>query len=200
MKKIEFWFDTKCPWAWITSRWITEVAHVRDISISWQVMSLYYLNKDRDGIGSDYLEHANNALGPLRVITQAAEELGDEIVGELYTMFGSKVHLEKKEYSRDLIVEVLSDLKLPSSLAEAAQNPDLDEKILVSHRRGMSLVGEDVGTPIIAVDGIAFFGPVISPAPKGEEAGRLFDGIVTAASFPGFFEIKRTRTVGPIFD
>ena len=200
MKKIEFWFDTKCPWAWITSRWITEVAHVRDISISWQVMSLYYLNKDRDGVGSDYLEHANNALGPLRVITQAAEELGDEIVGELYTMFGSKVHLEKKEYSRDLIVEVLSDLKLPSSLAEAAQNPDLDEKILVSHRRGMSLVGEDVGTPIIAVDGIAFFGPVISPAPKGEEAGRLFDGIVTAASFPGFFEIKRTRTVGPIFD
>ena len=200
MKKIEFWFDTKCPWAWITSRWITEVAHVRDISISWQVMSLYYLNKDRDGIGSDYLEHANNALGPLRVITQAAEELGDEIVGELYTMFGSKVHLEKKEYSRDLIVEVLSDLKLPSSLADAAQNPDLDEKILVSHRRGMSLVGEDVGTPIIAVDGIAFFGPVISPAPKGEEAGRLFDGIVTAASFPGFFEIKRTRTVGPIFD
>ena len=200
MKKIEFWFDTKCPWAWITSRWITEVAHVRDISISWQVMSLYYLNKDRDGIGSDYLEHANDALGPLRVITQAAEELGDEIVGELYTMFGSKVHLEKKEYSRDLIVEVLSDLKLPSSLAEAAQNPDLDEKILVSHRRGMSLVGEDVGTPIIAVDGIAFFGPVISPAPKGEEAGRLFDGIVTAASFPGFFEIKRTRTVGPIFD
>jgi hypothetical protein len=200
MKKIEFWFDTKCPWAWITSRWITEVAHVRDISISWQVMSLYYLNKDRDGIGSDYLEHANNALGPLRVITQAAEESGDEIVGELYTRFGSKVHLEKKEYSRDLIVEVLSDLKLPSSLAEAAQNPDLDEKILVSHRRGMSLVGEDVGTPIIAVDGIAFFGPVISPAPKGEEAGRLFDGIVTAASFPGFFEIKRTRTVGPIFD
>ena len=200
MKKIEFWFDTKCPWAWITSRWITEVAHVRDISISWQVMSLYYLNKDRDGIGSDYLEHANNALGPLRVITQAAEELGDEIVGELYTMFGSKVHLEKKEYSRDLIVEVLSDLKLPSSLAEAAQNPDLDEKILVSHRRGMSLVGEDVGTPIIAVDGIAFFGPVISPAPKGEEAGRLFDGIVTAASYPGFFEIKLPRTVGPIFD
>ena len=200
MKKIEFWFDTKCPWAWITSRWITEVAHVRDISISWQVMSLYYLNKDRDGIGSDYLEHANKALGPLRVITQAAEELGDEIVGELYTRFGSKVHLEKSEYSRDLIVKVLTDLKLPSSLAEAAQNPDLDEKILVSHRRGMSLVGEDVGTPIIAVDGIAFFGPVISPAPKGEEAGRLFDGIVTAARFPGFFEIKRTRTVGPIFD
>ena len=176
------------------------MARVRDISVSWQVMSLYYLNKDRDGIGSDYLEQARNALGPLRVIAQAAEDLGDGIVGGLYTRFGSKVHLEKKEYSRDLIVEVLSDLKLPSSLAEAAQNPDLDEKILVSHRRGMSLVGEDVGTPIIAVDGIAFFGPVISPAPKGEEAGRLFDGIVTAARFPGFFEIKRTRTVGPIFD
>jgi len=173
---------------------------VRDISISWQVMSLYYLNKDRDGIGSDYLEHANNALGPLRVITQAAEDLGDGIVGELYTSFGSKIHLEKKEYSNDLIVEVLSDLRLPSTLAGAAQNQDLDERILDSHRRGIALVGEDVGTPIIAVDEIAFFGPVISPAPKGEEAGRLFDGIVTAASFPGFFEIKRTRTVRPIFD
>ena len=200
MNKIEFWFDTKCPWAWITSRWIMEVARVRDVSVSWQVMSLYYLNKDRDGIGSDYLDHARKALGPLRVITQAAGDFGDGIAGDLYTSFGSKVHLEKKEFSRELILEVLSDLKLPRTLIDAADNHELDEKILASHRRGMSLVGEDVGTPIISVNEIAFFGPVISPAPKGEEAGKLFDGILTAASFPGFFEIKRTRTVGPIFD
>ncbi|MDE0975285.1 MAG: disulfide bond formation protein DsbA [Candidatus Nanopelagicales bacterium] len=176
------------------------MARVRDISVSWQVMSLYYLNKDRNGIGSDYLEQARNALGPLRVIAQAAEDLGNGIVGDLYTSFGRKVHLENKEYSTDLIVEVLNDLKLPATLMEAAENLELDEKILASHSRGMSLVGEDVGTPIISVNEIAFFGPVISPAPKGEEAGRLFDGILTMASFPGFFELKRTRTVGPIFD
>ena len=157
INKIEFWFDTKCPWAWMTSRWITEVARVRDISVSWQVMSLYYLNKDRDGIGSDYLEQAHNALGPLRVIAQAAEDLGDGVVGGLYTRFGSKVHLEKKGYSPDLIVEVLNDLKLPATLLEAAENHELDEKILARHLRGMSLVGEDVGTPIISVNEIAFF-------------------------------------------
>jgi len=200
MKKIEFWFDTLCPWAWMTSRWLTEVEKVRDVSITWNVMSLYYLNLDRDGIGAEYLDHAQKALGPLRVIVQASENHGEQIVGELYTSFGNKIHLKKREFSDDLIIEVLKDLGLSSSLLDSAHDQTLDTKIVKSHNRGVSLVGEDVGTPIIAVGDVAFFGPVISPAPKGEDAGKLFDGVLATASFPGFFEIKRTRTVGPIFD
>lgn len=184
----------------MTSRWLTEVEKVRDIEVTWNVMSLYYLNKDREGITDQYLAHANNALAPLRVIVQASENLGEQIVGDLYTSFGNKVHLEKQKYSDELIVEVLADLGLPSSLVDSAHDETLDVEILKRHNRGMSLVGEDVGTPIIAVGDVAFFGPIISPAPKGEEAGKLFDGVLAAASYPGFFEIKRTRSVGPIFD
>ena len=199
-QKVEFWFDTLCPWAWMTSRWLLEVEKVRDISITWNVMSLYFLNKDRAGIEQKYLDHASNALAPLRVITQASEIYGEQIVGDLYTAFGRKIHPGKMKFSDELILEVLSDEGLPVSLMEFAHDPTLDARILVSHNRGLSLVGQDVGTPIIGIGEVAFFGPVISPAPKGEEAGKLFDGVLATASFPGFFEIKRTRTVGPIFE
>ncbi len=199
-QKVEFWFDTLCPWAWMTSRWLLEVERVRSISITWNVMSLYYLNKGRDGITKEYLEHANNALGPLRVITHASEEFGEQIVGDLYSSFGRKIHLEKQNFSDELILEVLNDLGLSVSLLDFAHDETVDIEIMKSHTRGISLVGQDVGTPIIGVGDIAFFGPVISPAPKGEEAGKLFDGVLAVASFPGFFEIKRSRTVGPIFD
>lgn len=199
-QKVDFWFDTLCPWAWMTSRWLSEVEKVRDISVQWNVMSLYYLNKDREGIGQKYLDHASDALAPLRVITQASQMYGDEISGKLYTAFGTKIHLGKMKFSDELISTVLSEEGLPASLMQSAHDDALDEKILDSHNRGMSLVGEDVGTPIIAIGEVAFFGPVISPAPKGEAAGKLFDGVLAVTSYPGFFELKRSRTVGPIFD
>ena len=199
-QKVEFWFDTLCPWAWMTSRWLLEVEKVRDISITWNVMSLYYLNKDRAGITQEYLDNASNALAPLRVITQASQMYGEQIAGSLYTAFGSKIHLGKMKFSDQLILEVLNEQRFPISLMDSAHDQGLDAQILISHNRGLSLVGQDVGTPIIGIDEIAFFGPVISPAPKGEAAGKLFDGVLATASYPGFFEIKRSRTVGPIFD
>ena len=199
-QKVEMWFDTLCPWAWMTSRWLVEVEKVRDISIVWNPMSLYYLNKGRESISTEYLDYAKKALGPLRVIMAAEALYGEKIKGDLYTAFGNEIHPGKQKISDDLTAKVLSQFSFSQDLMKFAQDESLDEKIIEVHNRGLSKVGEDVGTPIISVGQVAFFGPVISPAPKGEEAGKLFDGVVGVASYPGFFEIKRTRTVKPIFD
>lgn len=200
MQKVELWLDTLCPWAWMTSRWLKEVEKVRDVDITWNVMSLYYLNLGRDWITHEYLENAHKALGPLRVMVATQKSIGPSVVDDLYTTYGNHIHLHKEKFSQELSERVISELGLPASLLESVEDESLDIDIIESHTRGLSLVGEDVGTPIIAVDSTAFFGPVLSPAPQGERAGVLFDAVVTAAQFPEFFELKRTRTVGPIFD
>jgi len=198
-QKVSIWFDTLCPWAWMTSRWLTEVEKVRDIDISWNVMSLYFLNKDRTSISVEYLDNAKLALGPLRIITKAEKLYGSKIKADLYTAFGEEIHLNKMKFSDELNKKVLFKMNFADDLFNFAQDVSLDEAILDSHNSGLTKVGEDVGTPIISVGDVAFFGPVISPAPKGEEAGKLFDSVVGVASYSGFFEIKRTRTVKPIF-
>jgi len=197
--KVEMWFDTLCPWAWMTSRWLVEVTKVRDISIQWNVMSLYYLNESRSHISAEYLANATKALGPLRIIVEAERLYGNKVAGDLYTAFGEEIHLNKMKFSDELNAKVLSKFSFSTDLLPCADDVSLDETILVSHKEGLSRVGEDVGTPIVSIEGVSFFGPVISPAPKGEDAGKLFDGAFAVASYPGFFEMKRTRTVGPIF-
>lgn len=197
---VELWFDTLCPWAWMTSRWLWEVATVRNVDITWNVMSLYFLNKDRPTISTEYLNNAQMALGPLRIISQAEKVYGPTIKGDLYTAFGEEIHLNKMKFSEELNVKAVAKAKLPPDFIKYAQDKNLDSIILESHNAGIGKVGEDVGTPIISVGEIAFFGPVISPAPKGEEAGKLFDSVIGVASYSGFFEIKRTRTVKPIFN
>ncbi len=198
--KVEMWFDTLCPWAWMTSRWLVEVAKVRNISIQWNVMSLYFLNESRSHISADYLDNAKKALGPLRIIVAGERLYGNQIADELYTAFGEEIHLNKMKFSPELNSKVLGKFSLPADLLPFADDVSLDELILKSHKAGIDRVGEDVGTPIVSIEGVSFFGPVISPAPKGEAAGKLFDGAFAVASYPGFFEMKRTRTVGPIFD
>jgi hypothetical protein len=184
----------------MTSRWLVEVEKVRDISITWNPMSLYYLNKDRASITTEYLGYAKKALAPLRVVVAAEALYGEKIKGDLYTAFGNEIHLNKTKISDEMVAKVLANFTFSEDLMKYAQDESLDAKIIESHERGISKVGEDVGTPIISVGEVAFFGPVISPSPKGEEAGKLFDGVVGVASYPGFFEIKRTRNVKPIFD
>ena len=199
-QSVSLWFDTLCPWAWMTSRWLCEVSAVRNVDITWNVMSLYFLNKDRPTISAEYLDNAKKALGPLRIISQAEKNYGPKIKGDLYTAFGEEIHLNKMKFSEELNVKAIAKTELPSDFIKYAQDESLDSVILESHNAGISKVGEDVGTPIISVDEVAFFGPVISPAPKGEEAGKLFDSVVGVASYSGFFEMKRTRTVKPIFN
>jgi len=197
--KAEFWFDPVCPWAFITSRWILEVAKVREIEITWNIFSLPHLNKDRE-MPEKYKAIFANSWACARIIKSVEKDFGKEKTLPLYSAISTRIHVLKESVSKDLLSDSLKEVGLDTKYLVEMENSDWDKQIIESHERGIKLVGDDVGTPIIAINGIGFFGPVISPAPKGEEAGKLWDGVVLAASYPGFFEIKRSRTVGPIFD
>ncbi len=194
----EFWFDPLCPWAWMTSRWMGEVEQVRDVDVTWSVMSLSVLNEGRD-LPEEYAALMDAGWGPVRVVIAARREHGDEVVKPLYDALGTRIHHEQQDYDT-AVAGALEELGLPAALADAARSDALDDELRASHQRAVDLVGDDVGTPVIAVDGVAFFGPVVTPAPKGEAAGLLWDGCVLVARTPGFYELKRSRTQGPIFD
>jgi 2-hydroxychromene-2-carboxylate isomerase len=195
----DFWFDPVCPWAWMTSRWMMEVEKVRPVDVRWHVMSLAVLNEGRD-LPEGYRALMDRAWGPVRVVVAAKELHGDKWVKPLYDAMGTRIHPGGEKDYDVVIRESLDEVGLPAELAEYATKTDFDEQLRASHSEGISLVGEDVGTPVVAVNGVAFFGPVVTPAPKGDAAARLWDGCVLVASTPGFFELKRTRTQGPVFD
>lgn len=195
----DFWFDPVCPWAWMTSRWMLEVEKVRPVEVRWHVMSLSVLNQERD-LPGQYRDLMDRAWGPVRVVTAARELHGDAVVGPLYTAIGTRIHPGGEKDFDIAVKQALAEVGLPDELAGYATSDAFDAQLRASHEAGISLVGTDVGTPVVAFDGVAFFGPVVTPAPKGEAAGRLWDGTLLVAGTPGFYEIKRTRTQGPIFD
>jgi protein-disulfide isomerase-like protein with CxxC motif len=205
-KIADFWFDPLCPWAWITSRWMLEVQQLRPVTVRWHVMSLAVLNENRlDELSEHYRELMKEAWGPVRVVTAAEQKFGNEVLGRLYTAIGTRFHNQQQPRTRETIVAALEEAGLPTDLADAADSTEYDTELRRSHAEGIDLVGQEVGTPVIAVDGadgerVAFFGPVVTPIPRGETAARLWDGTVLVASTPGFYEIKRTRTTPPIFD
>ncbi|QER90485.1 DsbA family protein [Streptomyces tendae] len=204
---VDFWFDPLCAWAWMTSRWILEVEKVRDIEVRWHVMSLAVLNESKmDQAPATLRELESSMWHPVRVVTAAWQKHGSEILGPLYTALGTRIHNEGMGLTTEAIIGALNEVGLPADLIDYAdqENFEFEAELRASHGEGIEKVGQEVGTPVIAVSGldgeqIAFFGPVVTPAPKGEEAAKLWDGTLLVASVPGFYELKRTRTKGPDF-
>ena len=197
--QLDFWFDPLCPWAWIASRWVLEVEKVRPVQARWHVMSLAVLNEGKD-MPEQYMELMRQAWGPVRVCIAAEQKFGPDVLLPLYTALGTRFHHEKAERDRATIEAALAEAGLPAELADAMNDDSYDEALRASHADGMDRVGYEVGTPVISVNGTSFFGPVISPIPRGEAAGQLWDGVLLVAGTDGFFELKRSRTRDPIFD
>ncbi|MVA77657.1 disulfide bond formation protein DsbA [Auraticoccus sp. F435] len=199
VKTVDLWFDPQCPWAWMTSRWMLEVEKVRDVRTVFHVMSLAVLNEDKD-VPEGYRTMLAGAWAAVRVCIGVEEQYGSEKLRDFYTAIGTLIHPGGRPNDRETIEQALRDVDLPVELADLGDTDANDDKLRASHHEGMDPVGSEVGTPVVRINGRSLFGPVISPAPKGEEAGLLFDGVEKVTAYPGFFELKRTRDVGPIFD
>lgn len=189
---VDFWFDPLCPFAWITSRWMLEVEKVRDVRTTFHVMSLSVLNADKD-VDQRYKDMLERGWGPVRLAIAIEQAHGTEALRPFYTSIGTKHHNEGREFDKALYEEVLEEIGLPLDLANAAEDSSLDDAVRASHQDGIERVGEEVGTPVIAIGGTAFFGPVLQSIPRGEVAGSVFDGAKLLAGYPDFFELKRTR-------
>jgi 2-hydroxychromene-2-carboxylate isomerase len=206
----EFFFDPVCPWAWITSRWMTEVASHRGIKVHWNFISLKVLNEGKT-LDPDYAKRAavshGRGLRLLRVAAAVRAEKGHEAVHGVYTAFGTVIHPDQmaEVYDKDnkAIAFALKELGHDGALADQADNEDWDAQIRASTALALSRTGKDVGTPIVTYappDGPSLFGPVISHAPKGEEAGELWDHLSYIARNPDFAELKRAIRSRPRFD
>lgn len=194
----DFWFDPACPWAWMTSRWMDEVSTIRDVDVRWHVMSLSVLNEKAD-LPDEYRALMDDSWAAVRVIVAAARDHGDQVIKPLYDAMGTRRHPGGRKDTAAIIAESLAEVGLPAELADVAGTEDVDGLLRESHGEGIALVGDDVGTPVVAIDGVGYFGPVVTPAPTGDAAGRLFDGLVLMTSVPGFYELKRSRSAGPSF-
>lgn len=208
---VTFYFDVSCPFCWVTSRWIKEVEKVRDIEVEWKPMSLSVLNEGRDELPEDYKFMMKCNWTPARLFNAVYQLDGQEAVDKLYTALGTKIHndgridrhahVENPAHAFDeLIAEALQESGLPDERLQQALTTNYDALMRANHEEAMREVGNDVGTPVVKLNDVAFFGPVLTRIPRGEEAGKIFDGAVAVAGYPYFFEIKRSRTESPRFD
>lgn len=193
---VDFWFDPLCPWAWMTSRWMEEVERIRDVEVQWRIISLGILNEDN--AENQHRGHAES-MWLVRVVEAAAQSHGEQYYKKLYDEMGTRRHPGGVEDLERIIRESLEAVGLPAELARAKDSAEYDDAIRTSTEAAQEMAGQDIGTPCIAVNGTGFFGPVFTPAPRGEQAGTIWDGALALASYPGFYEIKRGREQGPDF-
>jgi hypothetical protein len=195
---VDVYVDPVCPFAWITSRWALEVAEHRQVRLTFRLMSLYLLNRDKD-IPADYRRRIEASRGIGRVAAAVQTDHGPEAFSAFYTAAGTRIHNQGDKDFDAVARAALAEAGLPAELADAAPSDAYDAALADSHQAGMAPVGDEVGTPTLHVDGVAFFGPVLTRIPRGEDALRVFDGAVALASYPHFFELKRSRTAPPEF-
>lgn len=184
---VDFWIDPTCDWAWVTARWLEEVQGIRDIDVHWRVMSLGLLD-DGDAMH----------IKPVRAIEAARALAGDEAARQLLFSIGRRLHVDGNADVPVVIAEAVAECGLPASVAEAAETTQFDAAVRASHEAALLLGGEGVGTPIIGIPGpggerVGYFGPVVAQTPRGDAAGRLWDGLLILASNPGFYELKKER-------
>ena len=196
---VDIWVDPACPWAWLTTRWLLEAATVRELDVRFHVMSLAVLNENKE-LSPEYQTWLERAYRPVRVLIATEKRHGHPAVQALYGAMGRRRHVEGMSDFDEIIIEALQEVGFEADLAEVANETAFDEALRESHALAMSLVGDDVGTPVLKIGAAATFGPIVSPAPRGEAAGQLFDAVATVISTPGFFELKRTRNQEPRFD
>jgi hypothetical protein len=178
-----------------------EVEKVRPVTTKFHVMSLAVLNAGREGLSDDYRRRMETeAWYGARASIAVEETYGSEALSAFYTALGTRYHPQGEPRTPETVKAALADVGFDTDLAAACTSDAYDEALTRSHHEGMDPVGFDVGTPVVRINGKSLFGPVISPAPTGETAGRLFDGVALCTEYEGFFELKRGRDVGPIFD
>lgn len=197
-----FYFDPGCPWTWLTARWLLEAGAARDLELRWRTFSLAVLNGGAPvpPQGATPASRPGTAVAgqALRVVEAAVAEGDDAAAGRFYAEFGQRFHAPGAERSLALVAEA-ADAAGVTSLLERSDDPALDDRIVASLEEGVRLAGPDIGSPVLHVDGTdrGLFGPIVSPAPAGEEAGRLWDAVVALTAVPSFFEIKHGRPGPP---
>jgi hypothetical protein len=202
---IDFWFDPVCPWTWLTSRWLLEVEQVRPIEVCFHLMSLSVLNEGRTDVTEFYQRGVRRWWGPVRVMTAAERAAGAGVLRPLYTALGTRIHLGGQPYSKELYEAALTEVGLDPALATAARDSRYDDAVRASHRAAALTDGDgELGSPTLHLPGpdgapVAVFGPVVTPMPRGEAAGRLWDATAIAATIPGFNELKTGRDRTPAF-
>jgi hypothetical protein len=198
--RVDIYVDPICPFAWLTSRWLLEVERVRPVSPTFRIMSLSVLNDGREGLSEFYRDLLASGWGPVRVAIAVEHQHGTDGLRRFYDAFGTRHHVGKQAIGRQVLIDALGGAGLPLELADTSGTDQLDDALRASHAAGMEPVGDDVGTPVLHIHAashdapITIFGPVVTPAPRGEAAGRLWDGVIAVAGAGEFFELKRSRT------
>ena len=193
---VDFWIDPVCDWAWVTARWLEEVQAIRDIDVNWRVMSLDLLNGGEQVAGN---------FAPVRAIEAARSLAGDAVAQQLLFAIGRRINVDGNTDISAAIAESVAECELSGSIADASRTDEFDATVRASHIAAMELGGAGVGTPIIGIPGpggerVGYFGPVLTATPRGDAAGRLWDGLLILAANPGFYELKKERQAKVVCD